>query len=459
MYIVIGGAGVVGFHIASLLAKENHEVAVVEQSEEALENVSRQLDVKTVLGDVAIPRTLKEAETHRADLVIAVTNSDETNMITCFIAKELGARMTVARVRNPEYSGYFIGTASSPSAPRKVVRPKTFGVDFFINPVSEAAREIVTILSGFYSTPVESFADGLVQIREFRAERETVTDRPVSGITFPKPCLIVAVLRAEGIFIPSADEVIKPGDRVYLIASREHLDEIGEMFAEPQHPAKSVVVLGGGRVGVLVAEGLRDEGISVKIIEKSLSRCQEIAPKLEGVSVVQGDGTDRDFLVEQGVPLADGFVASTESDELNILSGLLAKKLGVSRNLVLVNNPGNISLADAVGVDVAGSPPLLTARKIARFVLHGWAVSVSLLAGEQIQAVEFVARPAIPIINHKVAEAGLPKGVVAGAIIRDSTVIIPPDDSAVHTGDHVVVVSPLNLTPAVERLFMPKSKS
>ena len=459
MYVVIAGAGVVGFHIASLLAKENHEVAVVEQSEEALENVSRQLDVKAILGDVAIPRILKEAETHRADLVIAVTDSDETNMITCFMAKELGARMTVARVRNPEYSGYFIGTASSPSAPRKVIRPKTFGVDLFINPVAEAAREIVTILSGFYSTPVESFADGLVQIREFRAERETVTDRPVSGITFPKPCLIVAMLRAEDVFVPAADEVIKPGDRVYLIASREHMDEIGEMFAEPQHPAKSVVILGGGRVGVLVAEGLREEGISVRIIEKSLSRCQEIASKLEGVSVVQGDGTNRDFLVEQGVPLADAFVASTESDELNILSGLLAKKLGVSRNLILVNNPGNISLADAVGVDVAGSPPLLTARKIARFVLHGGAVSVSLLGGEQIQAVEFVTRPTTPVIGHTIAEAGLPKEVVAGAIIRDSTVIIPPGDSVVHSGDHVIVVSPLAQTPAVERLFMPKSKS
>ncbi|MBN1863100.1 MAG: NAD-binding protein, partial [Dehalococcoidales bacterium] len=168
--------------------------------------------------------------------------------------------------------------------------------------------------------------------------------------------------------------------------------------------------------------------------------------------------TDRDFLVEQGVPRADAFIASTESDELNILSGLLAKKLGVSRNLVLVNNPGNISLADAVGVDVAGSPPLLTARKIARFVLHGGAVSVSLLSGERIQAVEFVARSATPIANQAINEVGLPKDVIAGAIIRNNTVIIPPGNSVVHSDDHVVIVSPLAQTAAVERLFMPKSK-
>jgi trk system potassium uptake protein TrkA len=454
VYIIIAGAGVVGFHIASLLAKEHHEVAVVEQSEETLENVSRQLDVKSILGNAAIPRILKEAETHRADLIIAVTDSDETNMITCFIAKELGAGTTVARVRNPEYSGYFIGAASSPSAPRKVIRPKTFGVDLFINPVAEAAREIVTILSGFYSTPMETFADGLVQIREFRAEKETVVDKAVSETVFHKPGTIIAILRAEGTFIPTADEVIRQGDRVYVVAPREFIDEIGRMFAEPKRPAKSVVVVGGGRVGVMVAEGLREYGISVKIIEKSQSRCQEIAARLEGITVVQGDGTDRDFLTEQGVPMADAFVASTESDELNILSGLLAKNLGVSRNLTLVNKPGNISLAEAVGVDVAASPPLLTARKIAHFVLHGGAISVALLGGEQVQAIEFVTSPTAPVAGRNIAEAGLPKEAIAGAIIHDNTVTIPPNDRVVHAGDHVIIISPLTLTPAVERLFI-----
>ena len=454
MYIIIAGTGVVGFHIASLLAKENHEVAVVEQSQEALENISRQLDVTTILGNAAIPRILKEAETHRADLLIAVTNSDETNMITCFIAKELGARMTVARLRNPEYSGYFIGAASSPSAPRKVVRPKTFGVDLFINPVVEAAREIITILSGFYSTPVESFANGLVQIREFPVEKEAVIDKPVGDITFPKSCVVVAILRAEGIVVPTANEVIRKGDRVYLIAPREFMDEIGETFAKPQLPAKSVIILGGGRVGVLVAEGLRERRISVKIIEKNLSRCQEIAARLEETAVVQGDGTDHDFLIEQGVPQADAFVASTESDELNILSGLLAKNLGVSRNLTLVNNPGNIPLAEAVGVDVAASPPLLTARKIARFVLHGGAISVALLGGKQIQAIEFVTSPTASIAGHKITEIDLPKGAIVGAIVHNNTVVIPPDDYVVHPGDRVIIISPLTLTPAVERLFM-----
>ena len=454
MYIIIAGAGLVGSLIASLLTEEKHEVVVVEQSGKVMETIRSQLDVTSVLGNAVTPRVLKEAAAHRADLVIAVTSNDETNMIICFVAKELGAKMTVARVRNPEYSGYFIGAAKSPSTPRKVIRPKTFGVDLFVNPVAEAAKEIINILSSFYSTPVENFANGLVQIREFRAEKGTIVDKQIGSITFPKPCVVAAILRAEGIIMPDADEVIKQGDHVYLVAAREFMDELGEMFAPPQRPAKSVVILGGGRVGYLVAEELDRHGISTKIVEKNEARCQEIAAKLKGALVVQGDGTDRDFLIEQGVPLADAFVACTESDEINILAALLAKSLGISRSLVLVTKPANIPLAEAVGVEVAASAPLLTARKIAHFVLHGGAISVALLGGEQIQAIEFVATPTAPVVNQKIAEAGLPKEAIAGAIVRNSTIIIPPDDGIVQPGDHVIIIAPIAVTPAVEKLFI-----
>ena len=210
MYIIIAGAGLVGSLIASLLTEEKHEVVVVEQSGKVMETIRSQLDVTSVLGNAVTPRVLKEAEAHRADLVIAVTSNDETNMIICFVAKELGAKMTVARVRNPEYSGYFIGAAKSPSTPRKVIRPKTFGVDLFVNPVAEAAKEIINILSSFYSTPVENFANGIVQIREFRAEKGTLVANTIGSITFPKTCVVVAILRHEGHLPPAPYYVLKP---------------------------------------------------------------------------------------------------------------------------------------------------------------------------------------------------------------------------------------------------------
>jgi trk system potassium uptake protein TrkA len=453
MYILIAGGGVIGFHIASLLAEEGHQVVVIESAEAALEKFRRQLDVKTIQGNAATPKVLREAEVDRADLVLAVTNSDETNMVTCFMAKELGASVTAARIRNPDYSGYFVTPAKSATAPRRIVRPKSLGVDVFINPEAEAAEEITSILSSFYSTPVENFADGLVQIREFKVEGEALVNKPMGAISFPKPCVVAAIVHEGGIITPDNDAVITEGDSVYLIAPREYMDELGKIFSQPKRPVKKVVVFGGDRIGFLTADGLQRRGVRVKVIENDPELCQEIAAKLESVEVLQGDGTDRSFLIEQGVPSADAFVATTPNDELNILCGLLAKSLGVSRSLVVINRPAYIPLAEAIGVDVAALPTILAADKITRFILHGGVISSALLEGQQLQAIEFVTSPTAHIANKKISDAGLPKEAVAGAIIHNDSVIIPPDDSVIKPGEHVVIVAPLATVPAVEKLF------
>jgi len=453
MYIIIAGAGVVGFHIASLLAEGKHEVTIVEPSEEVVDSIRRQLDVKTILGNAATPRILREAEINRANLIVAVTNNDETNMLICFLAKELGAGMTVARVRNPEYSGYFITTAKSPSATRKVVRPKSLGIDLFINPEVEVTEEIMSVLCSFYPTPVENFADGRVQIREFRVDQETLVDKPLQDIAFPQPFVAAAITRSGKTFIPGAGEVIKQGDHIFLVASPESMDELGGMFTRPQPPVENVVIFGGGRIGFLVAQGLEKRGVSVKVIEPDMSRCQEIAARLERAMVIQGDAADRDFLIEQGISSADAFVATTTSDELNTLCALLAKNLGVPRSIITLNQPGYIPLAEAVGVDVAVSPLLLTAEKITHFVLHGGAISAIFIGGKELQAVEFVASSTASIVEHSLTDADLPREAIAGAIVHNDRVIIPPNDSVIHTGDHVIIVSPLSATPAVEKLF------
>jgi len=453
MYIIIAGAGVVGSHIASLLLEAKHEVAIIEQSSEIVDNVRRQLEVNTIIGNAATPKVLKETGVHRADLVIAVTNNDETNMLTCFLAKELGAAMTVARVRNPEYSGYFITAAKSPPTIRKVIRPISLGIDLFINPEFEVAKEITNLFSSFYPSPVENFADGQVQIKDFKVEKGTIVNKPLGDITFPKPCVVAAITRAGETIMPTADEIIQPDDHIYLVASRERMDDLGEMFAQSQRPVNNVVILGGGRVGFLIAEGLHKYDISVKVIEKDISRGEEIAAKLEGATVLQGDGTDHDFLIEEGVPSADAFVATTENDELNILCGLLAKNLGVPRSVIMANKPGYIPLAEAIGIDVVSSPPLLTAGKIAHFVLHGGAISAAYIGGKELQAVEFVTSSKAHIAQRKISKAGLPKEAIVGGIVRNGTVIIPPNDSTIQPGDHVIVISPLSVIPDVEKLF------
>jgi len=453
MYIIVAGAGIVGFHVASLLAEAKHEVTIVESSEEVVEGIRRQLDVKTIVGNAATPRILREAEVNRANLIIAVTNNDETNMLTCFLAKELGAVMTAARVRNPDYSGYFITAAKSPSAARKVIRPKTLGINLIINPEVELADAIMGMLSSLYPTPGENFADGRVQIREFRVNQGVLSDKPLSDISLPQPGVVTAISRSGKTFVPESDEVIKNGDHVYLVAHRDSMDEFYEMFAPPQHPVRNVVVFGAGRVGFLVAEGLEKHGLTIKVIDESASRCEEIAARLERATVLHGDATDPDFLIEQGIPSADAFVATTESDELNILCSLLAKNLGVSRTIITANKPGYVSLAEAIGVDVAVSSLLQVASRVTHFVLHGGAISAPFIGGKDVQAIEFVTGATANIAQRSIAEAGLPRGVIAGAIVSDDTVIIPPDDSVIHPGDHVIIVSSLSATPAVERLF------
>ncbi len=453
MYIIVAGAGVVGLHIASTLVEGKHEVTVIEPSAAVIENVRSQLDVKTIVGNAATPRILREAEVGRADLIIAVTHSDETNMLICFLAKELGAAMTVARVRNVEHVGYFVTAAKSPSSARKIIRPKSLGVDLFISPEVEVANEIINVLCGYCAIPVSNFSDGRIQIGEFRVEQEKIVDKRLKDITFPEPCVVAAIVRSGKTIIPGENEILRQDDHVYLVAARESMDKLGEMVTKPQPPVGSVVVFGGGRVGLLVAEGLEKQEISVKVIEQSLSRSEEIAAELELAVVVHGDATDRDFLMEQGVSSADAFVSTTESDELNILCALLAKNLGVSRTIVALNRTGYIPLAEAIGVDVTVSSLLLTAGKIAHFVLHGGAISANFVGGEELQAIEFVVSSAASVAERSLIEAGLPKEAVAGAVIHNEEIIIPPNNTAIHPGDHVIIISPLSSIPSVERLF------
>jgi trk system potassium uptake protein TrkA len=454
VYIIIVGAGAAGSHIASLLSKEGQEITVVEQSGEVAENVRRQLDVGVIAGDAATPRVLREAGVERADLMVAVTDSDETNMIACFMAKELGADKTVARVRNPEYSGYLVVGAKSPYTLRRVVRPRSLGIDLFVNPEIEAANGIVGILSSLYVTPVEEFADGRVQVREFKVEKAVpVVDKRLGDITFPRPCVVVLVAHPEEIKVPGDDEIIREGDHVYLLAARRDMDELGANFGQPKLATKNVMVFGGGNVGLHVAQELEKRGVQVKLIEKSASRCQELSTKLKRTVVVQGGGPDRDLLTDEGVASSDAFVAATGDEALNILAGLVAKSLGAARSIVLVDKPEYIPLAEAVGVDVAVSPLLLCGSKVARFVLHGGAIAVALLGNEQAQAMEFIASPAAAITGRKGKDIKLPEEAIMGAIARSDAVIIPPGDNAVEPWDHVVVVSLLSSIPSVEKLF------
>ncbi|MDD4635063.1 MAG: Trk system potassium transporter TrkA [Dehalococcoidales bacterium] len=455
MYIIIAGGGIIGTHIASLLTEEDHEVLVIDQSSEILDKIRNRLDVKTILGNSATPKTLKQAEAERADLVLAVTNNDETNMITCFMSKELGATTTAARIRNPDFSYYFIAGGKSPLSPRRIIRPKKLGVDVFINPEMTAAHEIVAILSSLYSTPTENFAGGLVQIREFGVEDEGLIGLNLSQLIarLPHPAVIAALVRQGELLIPTGQTVIQKEDSIYLAAGKDYIDEVGKILSTPHRPAKRIVILGGDRIGHLAAEGLSRRGAKVKLIEPDIPRAEELASKLNNVEIINGSGTNRDFLIELGVPSADAYVSTTNNDELNILSALLAKKLGVPRSMVIINNATYVPLAEAIGIDVAALPTLLAADEITRFVLHGGAIATAFLEGDKMEAVEFMASPTASITNHRINEVGLPAEAVAIAVLKGNDVLLPPGETLVEPGDHVIITAPISSIRAVEKLF------
>ncbi len=440
-------------HLASVLAEGKHEVTVIDPSDITVEAIRRQMDVKTIVGNATTPKILREAEVGRADLVLAVTNNDETNMLICFLAKELGAAMTVSRVRNLDYSGYFVTAAKSPTASRKIVRPKTLGIDIIINPEVTVAEEIVENLCTTCTAPVSSFADNRLQLAEFRVEQKPFIGKPISKLKFAEPCLIVAIAREATTFIPGPEEVLHEDDHIYLVASTESIQTLSNQIMKPQAPVKNVVIFGGRRTGALIAENLEKQAVSVMIIEQDQARCQEIAATLKKTSVILGDATDRDLLIEQGVPSADAFVATTESDELNILCALLAKNIGVTRSLIVLSKPGYIPLAEAIGVDVAISPLLLVAGRLAHFVLHGGAISATFIGGQDIQAIEFAVSESAGIAQRSLIEASLPKGAVAAAIVHGDKIIIPPGNNIIYPGDHVIIISPLSATSSVEKLF------
>jgi trk system potassium uptake protein TrkA len=455
MYVVVVGAGAAGSYLASRLPREKKdvEVVVVEQDAEAAEEARRDLDVSVVQGDGALPSVLREAEVQRADFVVSLTNVDAANMITCFMAKELGAKKTVARVRNPEYSGYGLVGRKSPYAPRKVVRPRGLGVDFFVNPEREAAREIVSILSSLYVTPMGEFGDGRLQWREFRATTPAVVGRRLSEIPFPRSCVVMMVGNEEGTMVPDASTTFAQGDRLFLIAARKDMDELGALFEVPLRSSRNVVIFGGGAIGQHAAEELEKRGVQVKVIEKDPARAEALSTRLKRSSVVVGGRPDRDLLTDEGVGRTDAFVAATGDESLNILAGLLAKDVGTARSIVVVDKPEYITLAEAVGVNVALSPLLMAGSRIAQHILHAGAVAVAALGEEDAQAVEFMVSTGSALVGKAVSELSWPEHSRVGAIVRGDTVIVPPDAATIEPNDRIVVASSLDDVPGVERLF------
>ena len=443
MRIVIAGAGKLGYSIAQLLADDQFDVVVLEADPERREIVQSSLDVLVLDGNSCSPLTYEDPDVRDADVFIACTDSDEVNMVSCMMAKKYGIKHTVSRIRNVEYAEY---------APNML--HQEMNVDLILNPERIMAAEIDRILMTPSALNVDEFADGKVRMFEAKLrENSPYAGKCLKDIHIPRDILVAMLFRHNKMIIPRGDDMLEAGDNVYFVGTHEAISSFESQFANTFNKVSKVLVIGAGRTGTFLAPMLEEHGLQVKVIEKNKERCQRLTSKMKRGLVLCGDGTDIDFLTEEGVSEADVVVCLTEDDKLNLLLALLAKHLGAKKTIVRVSRNEYIELMEKVGVDIVLSTRLLSAGEVLRFVRKGGLVSVSLLEGAQAEAMEIIVGRGSQIEDKALKDAKLPRGSLLCAIVRYDEAYIPNGETILHANDRVILFSKSDVSKSVVKMF------
>ena len=440
MNVIIVGEGKVGFTLAEHLSQEDHDVTVIDTDEAALRRASETLDVMCVKGNGASISTLAEAGVAGADVFIAVTDLDEVNMVCCLIAKRLGAKYTIARVRNVEYA--------SDLEPLK----RELGIDLVINPENATALEISQLLRFPTAANLETFYRGRVEMISFRVRPEDfLVGQPLSAQRRKLqelPLLFCAAERTDGeVLIPDGNFVPQAGDRLYLIGQSDGLSAFFRLLGRYTQKSRSVLIIGGGRVTYYLATMLEKLGTKVKIIEQDMARCRQLSETLPKAAIICGDGTDHELLEEENVTAYDAFVALTDRDEDNLIISLYAMQQGIAKVVAKSNRQNYTGIARAAGLDSVISPKLITAGQILQ-VVRGMQNSkgsvmnaLYKIAGGNAEAMEFLVNETTRHQGVPLRELQLKRGILIAVIIHQGRVIIPDGSSVISAGDTVILVS------------------
>ncbi|UPF04085.1 Trk system potassium transporter TrkA [Pseudomonas mosselii] len=450
MKIIILGAGQVGGTLAEHLASEANDITVVDTDGDRLRDLGDRLDIRTVQGRGSLPTVLRQAGADDADMLVAVTNSDETNMVACQVAYSLFHTPTkIARVRESSY----------------LTREELFDndhipVDVLISPEQVVTNYIKRLIEHPGSLQVIDFAEGKAQLvavkayyggplvgqqlRQIRAHMPNVDTR------------VAAIFRRDRPITPQGDTVIEADDEVFFIAAKKDIRAVMGELRRIDETNKRVVIAGGGQIGERLAEAIESR-YQVKIIEMNPARCRYLSDTLESTVVLQGSASDRDLMLEENIADADIFLALTNDDEANIMSSLLAKRLGSRKVMTIINNPAYVDLVQGGEIDIAISPQLATIGTLLAHVRRGDIVSVHSLrrgAAEAIEAVAHGDSKSSKVVGKAIEDISLPPGTTIGAIIRDEEVLIAHDDTVIESGDHVIlfVVDKKHIRD-VEKLF------
>ncbi len=468
MKIVILGAGQVGSTLAESLVSEQNDITVVDLNPARLRDLQDRFDLRTVVGQAAHPSTLVEAGMEDADMVIAVTQADETNLVACKIAAQLFNTPTkIARVRS-----------RSIVARAELLASEGFAVDYAISPEDIVTEYISRLIEFPEALQVLDFAGGRVTMVAVRAvEGGALVGHPLKDLRRHVPSVdarVTAIFRGDQAIIPDGDTVVRAGDEVFLLADTRHIRQVMRELRKMDKPVKRLMIAGGGNIGLRLARALEGD-YQVKIIEFNKARAELIANQLASTLVLNGDATDEELLENENIAEMDLFLSLTNDDENNIMSALLARRMGARRVVALINRRSYAELMQGGQIDIAISPAQATIGKLLQHIRRGDVVAVHSLRRGAAEALELVAHgdeKTCKVIGKKVAEIQLPRGATIGAIVRrlqrpeterlsdlaaderDSEVVIAHHDTVIHPDDHVIMfVANKRMIPKVEKLF------
>lgn len=441
MKIVISGAGEVGSHLAKMLSGGRHDITVIDTDHKLLDNVSIMADVVTIEGDPSEFSILKRASVRKADLFIAVSPDENLNVVSATIAKQLGAKKSIARVDHSEYL--------EPNNKEVFIN---MGIDYLFYPEVDAAREVVTLLGHTATTEYVDFSGGKLALVVFRLEASSpLIGRRLIDVTPDKEYLqyrTVAIARGDETIIPHGEDSFYEDDMIYVITNRESVKEVIAYSGNRNIDIKTLMILGGSRIGTHVARELEDE-VSVKLVEYDEEKAYKLAEILDKTLILNDDGRNIEAMVEEGLGGMDAFVAVTGRSETNILAAMVAKKLGVKKVIAEVENLNYISLAESIGIDTIINKKLVTASNIFRFTMNTDVQAIKYLTGSEAEVLEFIARPNSPVTRKMVRELDFPHDAMIGGIVRGDKTFIAVGNTEVAAYDRVVVIA---LPAAIEKI-------
>ena len=444
MKIIIIGAGKVGYTLAESLSKENHDVTVIDKRADVLEKVDNNLDVMCIRGNGVSTTVLHEAEIEDADILIAVSESDEVNMVCCLTGRALGVKNTVARIRDPEY------------AKELTLLKEQMGLSLVINPEQAAADEIASSISFSSAVNVEHFAKGLVRMVDLKV----TSDMNMAGKTIKKidretnsSVLIGAVVRGDKVFVPNGDFILEEDDEIYVIGKYSKVFKFCKFYNKQPLKVKKVMITGGGRIGYYLTKLLSDMGVKVKLIENNKEIAEALSEQLPEALVIYGDGTDDEVLESEGLREMDAFISVTGMDEENLMSALLAKKKGVKKVITKISRSNYINIVKDLGLDTVIVPKTIIVNEILKYIKGNKLDKFMRIIDGHAEIAELTVKNDT-LASKPLRALNIHPNVIIATIVRRNEIIVPHGDDYLKKGDTIVVISMNKSISSLEDLFI-----